>query len=358
MNKELSIGINGCSDFSIKLSGCEKELCEAIKYLPLPFYISDNHDAFFSWSISLTIDVLVADWPTRSRLLGVYRAGIDDPFPWHIEKLTSQDGIIWLLDENNDQRALLHINRNTRRIELTQEAANGKWLSRIIKNIFSVVLIDQGWIPLHACAFSMGERAIVCTGERGSGKSTLSILAASMKGAEFLSDDIVFIRPTDLQSEWDIIGWPRRVGIRKALLGEIFEKEKLNNIQSKLRREVLASKIHPRGERLAFDPDELTDLLGVKFTGYVRKKLRIATIGSGGDDVPEIVWELSEHCNSIRATGEDIRYLVDVFGIFTFGDEMKSDVLDPRECIIEKTMFKLPYDVPSVFDHVWPKIIN
>lgn len=306
----------------------------------------------------MTIGALAINWPTRESILGVYRAGIDDPFPWYIEKLTCQDGVIWLLDERIDQRALLRIDRQNRKIELTQESVKGKWLFRLIKNIFSVVLIDQGWIPLHACAFTMGDKAIVCVGERGSGKSTLSFLAAAMKGAEFLSDDIVFIRPANSRLLWDIIGWPRRVAIRKALLDDVFKKEKSNEIQSKLRREIIDNKKHPRGERLAFDPDELTSLLGIKFTGYVQKKLRLATISCGCTDAPQIVWKNKTYFDDVRATGEDIRFLVDVFGVFTFGNAIKLTGVDISKCMIETTMFKLPYDVPSIFDSIWQDIIN
>ena len=65
--------------------------------------------------------------------------------------------------------------------------------------VFTLAARAQELIPLHAACVSRGERGVLLMGPSGAGKSTLA-LHCLLRELEFVSEDAVFVAPTDLRA--------------------------------------------------------------------------------------------------------------------------------------------------------------
>ena len=353
--------------FAIDLEGIESLTVgvevESIKHLdslsrlPLPFMVTEGEKPV-SWKIVTRTGVLDDVWPGKARVLAIYRPGGTEPFPWILEAMSSNWCLIWLLDEVSGERAKMEVDRESNTIELTQEPHGGRWLTRIVKQIFSAHLLYQGWVPLHASAFSADGRVIVCAGDRGNGKSTLAFLAAVLKKVSYLADDLVLIRPAG-GLDWDVLGWPGRLAVRRGLLNQVLSSCRLEMLENEFRRGLASDANHPRGERLAIDPDEFVAKFGVRYVGHLRAPVRLAHLRTRDGGRPRIIWRKRYLDPSIEAQGYDIRYLVDTLGLFGRSADRVSggrQLVYNRE--IETSELVLPYDVTSVLDSIWFHFLN
>ncbi|XUY30478.1 hypothetical protein RMR21_025690 (plasmid) [Agrobacterium sp. rho-8.1] len=317
--------------------------------LPAPFVVSQRERSP-TWQMSVSKLDLAERWPDKSRVIGMYRPGGIEPFPWFIEEIGSDSSLVWLLDENTGDRARMFISQKDMAICLQIERADSKWISRVIKQILSSRLLLDGWIPLHASAVSYGDKTLVWAGHRGSGKSTLAFLAASLKGAKFLADDIVFVR--QLGPQWDVIGWPGRVAVRRALLQEVFGLERVAKFEPELRRGIASDRTHPRGERLAFDPDEVQKYLEIAYCGHSTGRLRIANIRPVPACFQHVNSRLGDLRSEFEATGFDRRYLVDPFRLFSI-PEITSPIVEGKAEALEIEELDVPYNALSAFEDLW-----
>jgi len=281
-----------------------------------------------------------------------------DPFPWILEVMNPEYCLVWMSDENSGERAKMEVYRMAKEVNIIQEHPNYRWLIRVLKNIFSAQLLSDGWIPLHASAFLSDEKIVICSGERGNGKSSLAFLAAIQKNAAYLADDIVLIRPSS-HDNWDVLGWPGRLAVRIELLNQVLGPDKVLSLQKKLRRGIAGDPNHPRGVRLAFDPDEFSELLNIDFLGSAKGSIRVLQLQTLANSFPTINWT-NVHLNSaLEAQGFNRRYLVDALGLFTGGQYKPASQRLDAYCVPIKTSdLLLPYDISGVLNSIWRKILE
>ncbi len=98
--------------------------------------------------------------------------------------------------------------------------ASSRLLLRAIRAIASRMLLQAGWIPLHAASAVVPAGAILLIGRRGGGKTTamLGMLAA---GAGFLANDRVFLAAPQHAEDgaWYARGLPTAVSVRRPTIG-------------------------------------------------------------------------------------------------------------------------------------------
>ncbi|MFB4356836.1 hypothetical protein RBJ15_11375 [Pantoea sp. BS_4] len=349
-DKNITISVFGLAIFNLNVvasSGCISKIVEQI---PSPFIIKKGYN-INGKTINIEHLDVASIWPDDSNFVGVYRSGLHDPFPWYVEHRDACSFKAWLHDESTNERALLEINNNLNTIKLSTKQGECKWPIRIIKNIFSAKLLSEGWVPIHASAFIHDGNIIVCNGSRGSGKSTLSFLMSLYKKAKFISDDMIFIRQSQEKNDWIILGWPRRIGIRSKTLELCFGSKKTQEIKSKLRRNVLPSNGHPRGERFAFDIDELNNILDITTLGYHVGPLYIANIRVGDRLKINKKWCSENNISNIKAKGEDIRFLIDFFDIYQ-NHNIKNDIEKKFDISYQHSDITLPYDILTSLDDI------
>jgi hypothetical protein len=139
----------------------------------------------------------------EARYAGFLGAG---PAAWHIEAGPRAEGVVPITDvrvragaragclvvERHDFLATLDL--TARRATLALGALDHMALDSFLRVTYSLALLEQGGLLVHAASLARDERAWVFSGPSGSGKTTLTRVSP---GAALLSDEISIVRLRD-----------------------------------------------------------------------------------------------------------------------------------------------------------------
>ncbi|WP_293577524.1 hypothetical protein [Phaeobacter sp.] len=353
------IGLAGVEAPVIRIESDTRPLEASVLNLPPPFTRLPSDaplDWQEDWTIESSLGPLESQWPDANRSLGVFRPGSSEPFCWTFETLSAEECVLWLEDERAGARAFMHVDLRRRRILLREDKAQSRWLSRMVRNIHAAYLVHTGWQPLHACAFPAGGRIVVCIGQRGAGKSTLSYLAAQRAGG-FFADDMVLIRPTD-DGECKVLGWPGRLAVRRKVLEQTLGAAHTKDIEPRLRRGLAQSHGHPRGDRFAFDHDEIAPLLGIDYVTMRKAPLRIARIEAHAG-YPELSpWTLGGLHTEDLSHGRDRRHFTDLVGFYRGTPSAVEHDSLIKSIQAEVSRMQMPFDLTEHFDNLWQHLVG
>ena len=354
------IGLLGVEAPAIRIESDTRPLEAAALDLPPPFMGAPSDaplDRDVDWTIESSLGPLESLWPDANRSLGVYRPGASEPFCWTFETLNAEECVLWLDDERAGARAFMHVDLRRRRILLREDKAQSRWLSRMVRNIHAAYLVHRGWQPLHACAFPAGKKVVVGIGQRGAGKSTLSYLAAQRSGG-FFADDMVLIHPTD-DGECEVMGWPGRLAVRRKVLEQTLGAKRTGKIAPRLRRGFALCHGHPRGDRFAFDHDEIAPLLGIGYVPMRKAPLRIARLSAHAAPPELLPWTTGGLHMEDLSHGRDRRHFTDLVGFYR-GSPRAAGALDVPVSDIraEVSQMQMPFDLTGHFDHIWQHLVG
>ncbi|WP_172292350.1 hypothetical protein [Pseudoruegeria sp. HB172150] len=306
------------------------------------------------WVIESNLGPLDTQWPDAHRSLGVFRPGASEPFCWTFEKLSAEECVVWLDDERARARAFMHVDMHRRQILLCEDTPGSRWLSRMVRNIHAAYLVHTGWQPLHACAFPAGARIVVGIGQRGAGKSTLSYLAAQRAGG-FFADDMVLIRPAP-DGDSEVVGWPGRLAVRRKVLEQTLGEARTAAIEPRLRRGLALSHGHLRGDRFAFDHDEIAPLLGIDYVPMCKAPLRIARLSAHAGMPVMSPWAKSGLCAEDLSHGRDRRHFTDLVGFYR-GRPCEAPA-PAIEIHAEVSQMQMPFEMTEHFDTLWQHLVR
>lgn len=94
----------------------------------------------------------------------------------------------------------------------------------MFSNAFAAILHQRSFLCLHTSAFNFNAKAILITGESGSGKST-TLMALLQKGHDFFSDDVCVLTKNSETDNYNMV-LPSYPGVK--LWEDSFEKLQLN----------------------------------------------------------------------------------------------------------------------------------
>lgn len=102
------------------------------------------------------------------------------------------------------------------------ESVESLWfLFRMLLLFFGSRAQSRGERFFHASCVAYQGQGVLCSGPKGSGKSSLMYLACSRMGARFIADDQVLLRVVnDGNSHLAALGWPRRANLGLSLMGK------------------------------------------------------------------------------------------------------------------------------------------
>jgi hypothetical protein len=134
-------------------------------------------------------------------------------------------------------------------------------LLRTVRTLLAAELGAAGFVALHAAAFVVSDRAVLLTGPKRSGKTTVLLSTLLNSRAALMANDTVYLRRTGATIE--AVGLPVAIGIRKSTIRAIPELARVR---------AAATAAHPDnasgpGEKIVIPPHELARLLGVSTSG-------------------------------------------------------------------------------------------
>lgn len=68
---------------------------------------------------------------------------------------------------------------------------------RIVRGVFKYLLIQDGWIPFHAAAFSFDGRGVAVIGKKFAGKTYTIFSLLENEKVNFVSNDKIFLKAFD-----------------------------------------------------------------------------------------------------------------------------------------------------------------
>ncbi|MEU6172369.1 hypothetical protein ABZ832_10585 [Streptantibioticus parmotrematis] len=104
-------------------------------------------------------------------------------------------------------------------IQVTEDSpAARRAVARHLRFLMGAQLTSAGLPALHGSAVAADGRAVMVLGSRGSGKSSLMLLATTLLGWRFVSDDVILPYRDPASGEPRVIGLPKRIGVSVAAL--------------------------------------------------------------------------------------------------------------------------------------------
>ncbi|TYS60556.1 hypothetical protein FZD47_20300 [Bacillus infantis] len=91
------------------------------------------------------------------------------------------------------------------------------WAIRLIRELFLMQGLLNGFIPVHASAISHNNNALIFFGNKGRGKTTSMFTFVNQFKSQPMSNDLVLIGK-DVTNKWVVTGWAWRITVGKELL--------------------------------------------------------------------------------------------------------------------------------------------
>jgi hypothetical protein len=139
------------------------------------------------------------------------------------------------------------------------------------------LLVERGWIPLHAACVARDGRAVCVAGQKGSGKTSTLLNLLVRNGCDLLAADKFLVR--DAGSHLQVCGLPGKLGVR---IGSAIVQPRLltwleeaaasffPRISPETVRHIAATntpeQLRHRGEKILMLPTELANLFGRSIT--------------------------------------------------------------------------------------------
>ncbi|MFJ9378723.1 hypothetical protein [Streptomyces sp. NPDC101455] len=230
--------------------------------------------------------------------------------------------------------------------------------------------LHAGGVPvLHGSAVARGGRAVAILGPSSSGKSTLSFLASTLAGWDFVSDDTILVWTEEPGGPLSVTGAPRRLGIGVGGLlthpaRSLFESHPLRRYGDQpvgpLPTPSSGSWSREGRVRLYCDIDEFAAITGTRIeqravpAGIVLPTADPDMTGwtveqePAADDVPELE----------PTSGRNLRYFVDYLGILAHRPhdaERRAHVLDELRRL-PRVRVRYGPDVNADFPRFWSEV--
>ena len=93
------------------------------------------------------------------------------------------------------------------------------WIIRIVREIAMLDSIKKGFLPLHSSGVINNKEGTIFIGAKGSGKSTSLLTYVMQKGANPLSNDLIFLRRK--AQSWEMYGWPLAITFGASLVEKV-----------------------------------------------------------------------------------------------------------------------------------------
>lgn len=118
-------------------------------------------------------------------------------------KVTPREDVYYLLFKKERRIVLV----TSGALEVRQEEG-----MQTLRSFIKWLLIERGWIPLHAACAAKGKRAVCVTGAKSSGKTSTLLNLLARNGCDLVAVDKVLIYDAGLHV--DVCGIPGKAGVR------------------------------------------------------------------------------------------------------------------------------------------------
>lgn len=127
--------------------------------------------------------------------------------------------------EGPENKILLNTNNKTVIVPEEDVAWKIKYIARLVRNLSRWQLYRSGYFYLHGGAVQINGHGLAFLGKKKSGK-TSSILSSLINlSADYVTNDDLTVK-IDKNGAFNLLGWPRAIGIRTDVLSEFQRLEK------------------------------------------------------------------------------------------------------------------------------------
>jgi len=183
----------------------------------LPWFESSGRADFIKKKVTLVEDDNAHSALIRAPVVAPGQVGfvLDGP-PALLESRRAASGELWFYDEELD--VFYRIEGDEIRVVARPGAREGRFsMARLIRELFMERAFATGEPVLHAAAVALNGRAALILGNKGAGKTTLSINCVARLGFGFIANDRVAVLP-GAEGHPRVQGIPTLVRVRRSSL--------------------------------------------------------------------------------------------------------------------------------------------